>query len=234
MWEPGSEFRQLSPMAQWSYTMLLSQPQISNLGLLPYVPEKWVRLAAGLTTEQLEEALHELEDRHYVIIDKDAVELLVRTFIKHDQVFTQPALTTNARVLIRSVESETIRTYLLNRHVWLDGEAWFSDAPAFIGKDNKERKKAEWTWDKSKIAAYESDWRAGREPGETPLVGVFSQVVDPLGEPGERAQGMETGDGVGEGSGRKALENISIKGFTEASSEEKHSRFRILKLRDVS
>jgi hypothetical protein len=123
VWEPVSEFRTLELVPQWAYVMLLSQPQISNLGILPYTPEKWGRLAAGLTVETVETALRTLDERRFTVTDRDTGELLVRTFIKHDKVWSQPKLVTNARRLIREVESATIRDYLVDRHPWLR-EAW--------------------------------------------------------------------------------------------------------------
>lgn len=119
VWEPRSDFRTLSTLAQWAYMMLLSQPQITNLGLLAYVPTKWARLAHGLTDEQLEEAIGELAAAYYILVDHDTGELLVRTFIKHDEVWKQPKLVTNARRLINEVESDEIRDYLAARHPWL-------------------------------------------------------------------------------------------------------------------
>lgn len=123
-WAPGSDFRQLDPLAQWAFAMLISQPQISNLGLLAYTPEKWARLAVGLTVEIVEGAIACLEAGGYVIVDVETGELLVRTFITHDKVWSQPKLVSNARKLIREVESDRIRSVLVERHPWLlDGSS---------------------------------------------------------------------------------------------------------------
>lgn len=126
LWEPGSDFRQLDPLTQWAYTMLISQPQISNLGILAYTPEKWARLAAGLTVEIVEGAIAILEAGRYILVDLDTGELLVRTFIRHDKVWMQPKLVTNARKLIREVESERIRAELCTQHPWLVND-WTRD-----------------------------------------------------------------------------------------------------------
>lgn len=126
VWEPRSDFRQLPMDAQWSFAMLISQPQINNLGVLPYLPEKWVRLAADLDDRRLQHALEQLDQNHFTITDRDTAEILVRTFIKHDKVWSQPKLVTNARRLIREVESTTIRDRLVDRHPWLV-EPWTDD-----------------------------------------------------------------------------------------------------------
>lgn len=119
VWEAGSGFRNLTQLAQWCYVLLISQPQLNNLGVLPYTPEKWVRFASGLTHETLDAGLGELDYLRYIVVDLDTGELLVRTFIKHDKVWQQPSLITNARKLIREVESDIIRGHLTARHPWL-------------------------------------------------------------------------------------------------------------------
>src|SRR5581483_10905716 len=119
VWEPEGDFRRLSPLAQWTYFMLVTQPQISNLGMLPFTPQKWVRFAFGMTLDQLEGYVAELEEARFVLVDRETGELLVRTFIRHDAVWKQPKLVTNARKLIREVEAETIRGYLVVAHPWL-------------------------------------------------------------------------------------------------------------------
>lgn len=119
VWEAGSGFRNLTQLAQWCYVLLISQPQLNNLGVLPYTPEKWVRFASGLTHETLDTGLGELDYLRYIVVDLDTGELLVRTFIKHDKVWQQPSLITNARKLIREVESDVIRGHLTARHPWL-------------------------------------------------------------------------------------------------------------------
>jgi hypothetical protein len=118
-WDVGSDFRNLSTDGQWCYVMLLSQPQINNLGVLPFTPEKWGRLAGDMTRERVTRALAELAEARFVIVDVDAAELLVRTFIRHDKVWSQAKLVTNARKLIREVESDAIRGYLIDAHPWL-------------------------------------------------------------------------------------------------------------------
>lgn len=135
VWEPGNDFRALTLDAQWAYMMLISQPQISNLGVLPYTPEKWARVSAGLTLTRVDLAVAELEQHRYVIVDVDAAELLIRTFVKHDKVWSQWQLVPNARKLMRELESEPIRVYLTQRHPWLV-EDW---TVGCVSTDRRER-----------------------------------------------------------------------------------------------
>jgi hypothetical protein len=119
VWEAGSDWRRLSLDAQWTYEMLVSQPQISMCGTVPYTPKKWAKLASDLTIERAEQAIHELEQAWYVIVDRETDELLVRTFVKHDQPWNMPNLIIAARRQFREIDSGTIRSYLADRHEWL-------------------------------------------------------------------------------------------------------------------
>lgn len=213
VWEPQSDFRTLTLHAQWAYAMLISQPQISNLGVLPHTPEKWRRFARGLTATELQEALDELEQARYTIVDEDTGELLVRTFIKHDAVWKVPKLVTNARKLIREVESEGIRGYLIERHPWLVQE-----------------------WAKEQIDAHEtardtpSDTRTDRgidTPSDTPIgeaaqiplpEGVSKGVTEPL-SPRAPARGPGLGAG-GTSSSRPSKDEALDVDAARANSQQ--------------
>lgn len=194
VWEAGSDFRELTPHAQYGYFLLISQPQLNNLGVLPYTPEKWTRFAAGLTRETLDEALAELDYLHYIVVDTGTAELLVRTFIRHDKVWQQPSLITNARKLIREVESDTIRTLLTARHPWL-----LTSQP------------------KHEIEEYEltretQEQSQEKTPLDTPL---NTGVETPLGSRAHAGPGAGEGPGVG-----AAAKPSSTSSTTAASNDE--------------
>jgi hypothetical protein len=119
VWEPGSDYRLLSLEAQWAYQMLISQEGVSMVGSLRYTPRKWARLAANLDESQVESIVVQLEADWYVVVDRDTEELLIRSFVKHDEGWRLPNLLTGARLAFRAIESETIRDYLAERHPWL-------------------------------------------------------------------------------------------------------------------
>jgi hypothetical protein len=122
VWEPGSELRRRTLHAQWAYVMLISQPQINNCGIVPYVPEKWVRYAANLNPDTLHQAIDELQQHRFVIVDQDTGELLIRTFIKHDRIWRQPNLIKSARKQWHEIESDQLREILVTLHPWLDDD----------------------------------------------------------------------------------------------------------------
>jgi hypothetical protein len=203
VWEVTSEFRQLSPAAQWGYMMLISQPQLNNLGVLPYAPEKWHRFAAGMTLDELRRILQELADNRYVVIDETTDELLVRTFIKHDKVWAQPKLITNARRVIREVESEVIRDTLVTRHPWLVDDS-----------------------DKAEIERHETTpnlWKEAAEtpshtPSDTPIAGAAPDTPTDRGI--ETPIPTRAPAGPGPGAGGTTSVQEKTKGFRARDLDE--------------
>lgn len=79
-----ADFLSLTRTAQGMFMALLTQKKITMVGSLDYTPKRWASQAADLTVEDVENALEELEDRRFVLIDRHAEELVVRTFVRHD------------------------------------------------------------------------------------------------------------------------------------------------------
>lgn len=74
----------LAPKHQWLYMLLLSQPKLTLIGCLDYMPHRWARLAAGVTVEYIEAIVADLEACDKVVVDRATDELLIRTFVRHD------------------------------------------------------------------------------------------------------------------------------------------------------
>jgi hypothetical protein len=74
----------LGGAAQRAYALLLSQPKLTLIGLLDYLPQRWARLAVDTTLDSIEAAIDELEASRFVVVDRHTDELLIRTFVKHD------------------------------------------------------------------------------------------------------------------------------------------------------
>ena len=137
VWDVGSDYRLLSLDAQWAFTMLISQPTVTMCGTLPFAPKRWAKLAARLTLDRLEDAIRELEDSWYVIVDRDTDEILIRTMVKHDRAWSNPKLVESARRRFKEIESEVIRDYLIQRHAWLSDET--VDAQQYEEEREKEQ-----------------------------------------------------------------------------------------------
>lgn len=107
-----ADFRALTVDQQWLFEALLSQPTISNAGVLALTPRPWARLAEDMTPERVEAALAGLVAKRYVVLDEDTGELLVRTFMRNDGVSSNGKVFKNALKVALQVQSEALRLVL--------------------------------------------------------------------------------------------------------------------------
>lgn len=109
VWDPASDFLELSVDAQWLYWVLCSHPLLSAAGIMPMQPRKWAKRAKGMTVKRVMTALDELAAADKVVIDDDTEELLVRTFIRWDNAFRTPNVKKAIEASITRSESCSIR-----------------------------------------------------------------------------------------------------------------------------
>ncbi|MBZ6290344.1 hypothetical protein KVH30_02000 [Streptomyces olivaceus] len=89
VWE-DSDFLDLDEREQRLYLFLISQPNLNHAGLLDLTLRRWARKARGLTVAELEKRIDRLEETHFVVVDDDTEELLIRSFIRNDGVWRMP------------------------------------------------------------------------------------------------------------------------------------------------
>lgn len=106
------DFTARSPLAQRLYLFLVSQPDLAHDGVLALRERRWSKSAAGLTAAEVTEQLRELEDARFIVVDEDAEELLIRSFIRRDKVFRQPNVLRAAADHLEVVTSPLIRSAL--------------------------------------------------------------------------------------------------------------------------
>lgn len=75
-------FLGLTPLTQRAYLMLVTQPDITAAGVLTLTLRRWARTCAG--DAELDACLDELCREGLIVIDEDAEELLIRSFLKWD------------------------------------------------------------------------------------------------------------------------------------------------------
>lgn len=98
----------LSDQAMVMYSALISQYDISAAGVLPLTERRWKSyLDGGLRA--VTEALDELDDKGFLVIDEDTAEVLVRTFIKHDGRLENPTLRTSVLKAVEEIHSPRLR-----------------------------------------------------------------------------------------------------------------------------
>lgn len=106
------DWRALPASHQRLYLLLFSQPEISNCGVLPYLPTKWYRMCADTTIADVTNLAADLQAARFVVVDEDTCELLIRTYVKHDQVEAQPKIKAAAVRQYDGIHSNRIRTVL--------------------------------------------------------------------------------------------------------------------------
>jgi hypothetical protein len=106
------EFTAMTESAQRAYMMLVSQAGVNWAGVLDFRPRRWTQLAADTTAESLDKALRELAAARFIAIDEDHEEVLVRSYMRNDEVYKQPNLLKNALAAVKHVQSRTLRDML--------------------------------------------------------------------------------------------------------------------------
>jgi hypothetical protein len=102
-------WRSLSAGAQWLYLFLISQPDIAHDGVISLRERRWAKNAEGVTPGEITAYLKELDTAGYVLVDEATEEVLVRSFMRHDQVYLQPNLMSAAVSHLGGVESHRVR-----------------------------------------------------------------------------------------------------------------------------
>jgi hypothetical protein len=102
---------EVSKDARLLYVTILGDEALNQAGVVVLRPSVWAEDAA-MTETEIDAALHELESRKFVVIDDRSCELLVRTFIRNDGVFSQPNVLRNALAVALQVRSPQLRKVL--------------------------------------------------------------------------------------------------------------------------
>lgn len=91
MWG-DDEFRDLSPAEQHLYFTLTTSPSLDHCGVGDWRPGRVSALARGWTVEQVLTTAAGLIERLYVVTDESTEEVLVRSFVRHDELMKQPKM----------------------------------------------------------------------------------------------------------------------------------------------
>lgn len=101
IWRPESPFRRERAEVQRAYLMLVTQPDVSAAGTLALTVKRWSALAGDTSVEDLHRVLVSLSDARYIVIDWETEELLIRSFVRHDNGYNnskrRPAILDAAR-----------------------------------------------------------------------------------------------------------------------------------------
>ena len=91
------------------YMALVCSEDITWAGVAPYAPMRYANFAADLNERKVVKVWGELEEVNMLVIDKATAEILVRTFLKHDNVIAKPNLTLAFCTAYGKVRSDALR-----------------------------------------------------------------------------------------------------------------------------
>lgn len=112
IWD-DEDFLALEPTQQRLYCFLLTQSNLNHAGLLPLTLRKWAKKAKGLTVAALRADLEVLDDTRFIVVDEDTEELLIRSFVRNDDVYKQPRVMGSMVSGAGEIESKRLRRALL-------------------------------------------------------------------------------------------------------------------------
>ncbi|SDL00469.1 hypothetical protein SAMN04488074_108222 [Lentzea albidocapillata subsp. violacea] len=89
MWD-DDDFIALSALAKLVYVQLCMQRKLEYSGELTVSVKRWSKAHPDQDTDTIRAALAELDAARFVVVDQDTDELLIRSFIRSDQLYKQP------------------------------------------------------------------------------------------------------------------------------------------------
>lgn len=107
------DFTDLSPEAQHLY-FVLKTSSLSYCGVGDWRPGRLAKRARGWTEEAVRAAAAELIERLYILVDESTEEVLVRSFIRHDEVLKQPTLAVSMANAHADIASPVLRRAVIH------------------------------------------------------------------------------------------------------------------------
>lgn len=84
------DFKALTEAQQALYQKLISQSDLSMAGVLTLAIQRWAGQTSGLTPEAVEKTLADLCEHHFIVVDRDTQEVLIRSYIRRDLGWRSP------------------------------------------------------------------------------------------------------------------------------------------------
>ncbi|WP_410648182.1 hypothetical protein [Amycolatopsis sp. cmx-4-54] len=106
------DFVALSALAKLLYIQLVSHPTLTYAGMLDLTAKRWSRPHPDVDLAEIRAALSELDAAAFVVVDHDTEEVLIRTFIRNDQLYKQPNVLRAALRTAFEIESPILRAAL--------------------------------------------------------------------------------------------------------------------------
>jgi hypothetical protein len=91
---------------------LVSQPDLSRAGTITTALNRWASRTGNYKRDNITDHLAQLARAGYIVMDEDAEELLIRSYIRHDEGWKSPNIMIAVAQAARQVMSETLRAVI--------------------------------------------------------------------------------------------------------------------------
>ncbi|QIN94368.1 helix-turn-helix DNA-binding domain protein [Arthrobacter phage Abba] len=108
-----TDWLEMSHTAQWLYEAFISR-KINRAGVADWRPKRLTGLSPTITVAGVEAAAEELAERRFVIIDEDTEEILVRSYIRNDELWKQHNLMVSAANAYTATASRLLRGVIVH------------------------------------------------------------------------------------------------------------------------
>lgn len=109
-----AEYRALPWPAQHVYKMLWEHPSLSYCGVVDWRPSKLLGWGVGWQREHMDALTDCLRARHFIVIDDETEECLVRSWIRFDGLIRQPRLAVSLSKAFAEIGSKDIRAAIVH------------------------------------------------------------------------------------------------------------------------
>lgn len=106
------DFKELSPALQHMFFVLISQPRMNLCGVIDYIVTRIAGCSSSWTVGQVEKLVTGLEEKRYIVVDRETQELLIRTFIRNDGLLKMPNVAQGMASDYGEVMSDKLRKVL--------------------------------------------------------------------------------------------------------------------------
>jgi hypothetical protein len=108
------DWRTLPAPAQHLYMVLWMHPELSYCGVVDWRPGRLVSMSQGWDTDDIRALARCLEARHFIVTDDVSEEVLLRSWVRFDELLKQPRMAVSFANAYAAVSSNTLRGVIIH------------------------------------------------------------------------------------------------------------------------
>jgi hypothetical protein len=108
------DWRMLPAPAQHLYMLLWMHPELSYCGVVDWRPGRLVSMSQGWDTDDVRALARCLEARHFIVTDDVSEEVLLRSWVRFDELLKQPRMAISFANAYAAVSSNTVRGVIIH------------------------------------------------------------------------------------------------------------------------